>query len=98
MEKNLFLRVYERRKKSRYLIRKLPTGKNTVIRNLSSCVIQRYNGYQVVQIEENDCQKIMFELIDIAYNPVESPEQNIECYVTPKIYVAYRLKYSKGAK
>ena len=39
-----------------------------------------------------------FEQIDIVYDPVEGPDQNIECCYTSKIYFAYRLKYSKGAK
>ena len=98
MEKNLFLRVYEKRNKFSYLIKKPPTGKNSVIRDLSSCLIERYNGYQVVKIEKRDCQKSLFEPIDIVYDPVEGPDQNIKCYYTSKIYFAYCLKYSKGAK
>ena len=97
MEKNLFLRVYKKRNKFCYLIRKPTTGQNSVIRNLSLCVVERYNGYQVVKIENRDCQKALFEPIDIVYDPVERPDQNIECYYTFKIYFPYRYKYFKGA-
>ena len=57
MEKNLFLRVYEKRNKFRYLIKKPPTGKNSVIRDLSSFLIERYNGYQVLKIEKKRLSK-----------------------------------------
>ena len=52
MKNCLFLRVYERRNKFRFLINKPPTGHNRVIRDSSSCVIPKYNGYQVVKIEK----------------------------------------------
>ena len=94
----MFWRVYERRKKFRYLIRKPPSGTNTIIRYLFSCVTQKYGGYQVVKIEKKDFQKIMLEPIDIIYDPVEGPEHNIKFYFTPKIDLAYCLRYSKGAK
>ena len=42
--------------------------------------------------------KQLYEPIDIVYDPVETLEKIIECYFTLKIHVAYRLKYSKGAK
>ena len=80
MEKNLFLRVYKKRNKFRYLISKPTTGKNSVIRDLSLCVVEIYNGYQKVKIEKRHCQKVLFEPIDIVYNPVEGPDQNIQCY------------------
>ena len=92
------LRVYERRKKLHYLIRKPPTRKNTILKDLSSCVIQRYNGYEVVKTEKKDCRKQAFEPIDIVYDPVEGPKHNIECFHMPKIHIAYRLKYSKRSK
>ena len=98
MEENLFLRVYKKRTKFRYLIRKPLTGRNSVIRDLSSCVIQRYNGYQVLKIEQKNCSQKDFRSIDIVYDPVETPDKIIECYFIEKAHISYRLKYSKGAK
>ena len=97
MKKNQFSRVYKKRNKFRYLIRILTTGKNSVIKDFSWCVVERYNGYQVVKVEKRDCQEALFEPIDIVYDPAEGPDQNIECYYTSKIYFVYRPKYSKGA-
>ena len=98
MGKILFLRVFEKRKKFCYLTKKPLKGKNTVIRDLSSCIIQSYHGYQVVKIEKRDCQKQMYKPIDIVYDPAESPDQIVGCYFTSRIHVAYRFKYSKGPK
>ena len=98
MEENLFVRVYDKRKQFRYLIRKPPTGKNSVIRDLSSCIMQRYNRYQVIKTEQKECLQQDFRPIDIEYHPVETPDKIVECYFTEKIHVAYRLKYSRGVK
>ena len=98
MEKNLFIRVCEIRTKFRYLIHKLPTGKNQVVRNLSSCVIQKCNGYQVVKIEKKHDIKRKFEPIDIVYDPVQNPTDIIEYYFTQNINIAYRCEYSKEAQ
>ena len=48
VEKNLFLRVYEMRKKIKFLIRKCHT-KNEVKRELSACIEERYNGFDIVR-------------------------------------------------
>ena len=45
---------------------------------------------------KKDNQKTLFEPIDIVYNPLEGPDQNIECYYPLSLHVAYRLKYSRG--
>ena len=44
-EKGVFLRVYERKDKFRFLIKKGVSGKNKVLRDLSSCIIRKLNGY-----------------------------------------------------
>ena len=98
MKENLFLRIYEKRKKLRYLILKPPTGENTVIRDLSSCVIEGYDGYEVVKIEQSDSTRKDFRLLDIVYEPVDDLNKIIECYFTEKIHIAYHLKYSREKK
>ena len=92
------MRVYEIRNKFRYLIHKPPTGKSQIVRNLSSSVIQKYNGYQVVKIETKYDIKQLFEPIDIVYSPVQNFTDTIDCYFTQKIHVTYGCEYSKGKK
>ena len=82
-------------KKNRLLIRKPPLGKNTFIRNVSSCVINRYNGYDIVKIAQKDCIISCFIPLYIVYDPIEDPNKIIKCYFTDNIHFAFRLKYSR---
>ena len=64
IEKNLFLRVYELRKKIRYLIKKLPKSKNSVKRDLLACVEERFNGFHIIrQLNQYEQKKISNQLI-----------------------------------
>ena len=48
--KNLFLKFYERRDKYRYLLKKgACDGKNKVPRDLSSSVIEKFSGYEIIK-------------------------------------------------
>ena len=47
---NYFLRIFELKDKYRQLLMKEP-GKQNVVRQLSSCLIEKYNGFQVISIE-----------------------------------------------
>ena len=91
MENQLLLRVYEKRNKFRYLVRKPPSPKNTVLRYVSSCVINRFNGYDILKISKKDCVKPTFSPLYIVYDPVGDATKNIECY-----FNAFCLKYSRG--
>ena len=47
---NLFLRVFELKSKFRYLtLKKLK--KQSIVRKLSSCITEKYNGFQIIAIE-----------------------------------------------
>ena len=68
--KGLFLRVYERCDKFRHLIKKGVRGKNNIICDLSSCVIQRFNGYEILKHQLKDQEEQFQEPVDIIYEPV----------------------------
>ena len=61
IEKNLFLRAYELRKKIRYLIKKLPKGKNSVKRNLSACAEEHFSGFYIIRQLSRYEQKKRFQ-------------------------------------
>ena len=86
----MFLRVYECRNKFWFLINKQPQGKIKIICNLSSCAIQKYNGYVVVKVEKKNQEKQMFEPTDIVYDPAQDFDDIIDCYFT----FHYQLKFS----
>ena len=77
---SFFLRVYERRNKFRYLIKKCIHGKNDVVRDLSSCVIEKFNGYEISQHQLKREQKCFLEPIDIIYESVKDNDK-IACFL-----------------
>ena len=95
MERKLFLRVYELRKKFRYMIRKIPNGKNISQRDLSACVEERFNGFHLVRkLAENEMRQ-NFKLIDIVYKPVRKVNQIMGCYFSFLMRNAYRVTSEK---
>ena len=79
MERQLFLRAYEKRNKLRYLIHKPLSQKNTVLRDVFSCALNRFNGYDILKISQKDCINSTFSPLGIVYNPAGDPTKNIEC-------------------
>ena len=57
--KRLFLRKF------RYLIKKVPKTKNVVKRDLSACVEERLNGFEIVRKLTENQRKENFQPIDI---------------------------------
>ena len=89
-EQEAFLRVYELRKKFRYLIKKVPQKKNVVRRDLSACVEKRFNDFNIVRrIAENE-QKENYVAVDVAYKPFSRIGQIVNCYFTSSMRNAYR--------
>ena len=79
MSKNL-LRVYELRKKFRYLIKKVSKSKNIIQRDLSACVEERFNGFELVRKPTENERKQLLKPIDIVYRPVSKINRIINFY------------------
>ena len=76
---NYFLRVFEQKNKYRqFFVKKLE--KQNQIKQLLSCLIEKYNGFQVVKIDFSKKERQKFEPIDIIYVPTKNPEVLPECY------------------
>lgn len=67
----LFLRVYELKEKFCYVIKQAPE-KNKVLRELCSCVIEKFNGFSVVLVEFGEKLRQSFHLIAIIYKSAKS--------------------------
>ena len=91
MEKSLFLRVYELKKKFRYLIKKLPKSKNSVKPDLLDCVEERFNGFHIIRQLNQHEQRKDFKLIDIVYKPISNLKQKINCYFSKLMRNTYRV-------
>ena len=63
----------------------------------SDCVIQKFNGYEILKTQLKNEDKNCHEPIDIIYEPVND-ERSIECYFTRNLHLAYRSYCCKKAK
>ena len=98
-EKNMFLHLYEKKNKFRYLFRK-GHDENEVQKEVSSGVEQQYNGFHVTMHMCDKNRHIDFESVDIVYKPVKHLHEVIECYFTNEINQAFivRLQHSKNIR
>ena len=62
---NFFNKFFEKRDKYRFLIKKKVVGKNTVMRNLSSSVIKKFNGYENIKLKIARKEKTDFTPLEI---------------------------------
>ena len=80
------------------LTNETPTKKN-IIRKLSSCVVEKFNGFTIVRVENDRSVRKIFYPIDIIYKPVMKwPEETIQCYFSTKILLAYRGTFNESDK
>ena len=96
-DSSYFLRVYKLRKKFRHLSLKNPK-KQTVVRQLSSCIHEKFNGFNIITIEHGKKLRKKFKPIDIIYKPVKKADAEIKCYFSQDISRAYRNTCNKGEK
>ena len=75
----LFLRVYKLKDKFRYLI-KQDSEKKTVLRELSSCTIEKFNGFNIVPVEFSKRLRQPFHPVNVIYKPVKKCDEIINCY------------------
>ena len=94
---NLFLRIFELKEKFCY-ITKTSAQKKTIVREISSCVIEKFNGFNVVRIDFEQKLRRDFLPIDIIYKPIKKEDEIIDCFFTDKIHLAYRTTYNNDQK
>ena len=94
---SMFLRVFELKDKFRYLIKQDSRQKN-VFRELSACVVERFNGFTIVRLEFDNEIRREFKPIDIIYKPVIKQNAILNCFFTDKLHLAYKAVYSEKTK
>ena len=97
MKHDFFLRVFEQKNKYRNILIKTPEKQNQM-KELASCLSQKYNGFQVVKNSFNKLQRREFKPVDIIFFPTKNIEILPTCYYTTKIENAYTALYSEGEK
>ena len=93
----LFLRIYELKDKFRYLIKQDSENK-TVLRDLSSCVIEKLNDFNIIRVEFSETIRQTYQPIDTIYNPVRKLDEIINCYFGKRLNLASRASFSGGTK
>ena len=93
-----FLRFYERRNKFRYQLSQKLNEKNRMRAELSACVIQKFNGYDLLRVNLKYSEKKDLLPIDIVYEPTLNIEKPTECFFASKIHLAFNTYYEKIVK
>ena len=97
IKENMFLRVYELKDKFRYLFHEDNKNKN-VIRRVSSCIKETFNGFHVALTSLAKGQKKNLSPINIIYIPVRFQEEIIKCFFTEDIRLAFRGTFDKRSE
>ena len=85
-EFGFFLRFYETRNKFRFQLRQKLKNKNQMKRELSACIVQKFNGYELLRNHLNSIERRDFIPIDIVYEPTLDEQMNIECFLHRKCF------------
>ena len=94
---NYFLKVFELKNKFRHLTMKDPKKEN-IVRQISSCLTKKYNGFQAISIEFARKERKKFKPIDIISKSTKNPEISPLYYFTEDIWKAYTNFYNQKDK
>ena len=93
----LFLRVYKLKDKFRYLIKQNPE-KKTALRELFSCIVQKFNGFSIVCVKFSKKLWQPFCPIDLIYKPVKKCDYIIDCFFNKNLNLVFKVSYSEGQR
>ena len=94
-----FLRFYERRNKFRFQLKKKLHNKNEMRRELLSCAIQKFNGYELLKNHLQNGERKDFVPIDVVYEPtLHKKNKTFFCFFAPHIHFAYHSGVGKIRK
>ena len=76
-----------------FLVKKKAQGKIT--RNLSSPVLEKFNGYEVIRNSLSSKEREEFVPINVVYESIYDENVPVPCYFTNEIHLAYRSYIGK---
>ena len=97
VKEGYFLRVYELKNKFRE-VRLKNSKEQKIVRQLSSCIQEKFDGFNIVCVEYSKKLRKTFKPINVVYKPVRKPEKKISCYATFNISKVYRSSCGQGDK
>ena len=92
--------MFEFKQKFHCLIKQDPEKKN-LVRELSACIVEKFNGFATVRLEFDRKLRQKMSPIDIIYKPVKKEDEIIECFFSSQMNLAYRASFNdtnKGLK
>ena len=72
--------------------------KQNIVRQISSCLAKKYNGFQAISVEFSRKERKNFKPIYIIYKPTKNPEISPLCYFKEVISKAYTIFYNQKDK
>ena len=94
--------MFELKSKFHHLALKNPKRQN-MVRELSCCINEKYNGFYVISTECSKKLRTKFKPTNTIYKPIKSTEKKVLCFSTNDISKSYRnfcgatgLKVSHG--
>lgn len=95
-----FLKFFERRSRYRFMIKKKKTqGKNDVTTQLSTCVLKKFNGHEVIRYGLTRKEKVDFIPINVVYEPSYDESVPVTCNLKNQIHQVYKSyvgRFDKG--
>ena len=92
-----FLRIFELKNKYHRLTVKNKEEPN-LVRQLSSCLVEKYSGFTQICLEYKNKQRKIFKPIYIIYKPTKHIEIKPLCLFSNDLSKAYSSSYSLGEK
>ena len=77
---------------------KQDSKKKTVLRDLSSYAVEKFNRFSIVRVELSKKLRQPFCPIDIIYKPVKKADDIINCFFSEKLNIAFRASFNEGSK
>ena len=69
-----------------------------IVKQLSSCLIEKYNGFTMIRIEYEKKERKNFQQLDIIYKLTKDLETEPLCYFTTDISLDYSAYYLRASK
>ena len=76
---------------------KIP-NQQKIVKQLSSCLIEKFNGFSIIRIQYEKKVRKNFQPLDIIYKSTKDIEIEPLCYFTTDISLAYSACYARGSK
>ena len=95
IEHGYCLRVFEAKNKS-ITVMKRDSEIQEMKKNVTSCIVKKFRGFDIVSIASDRRQRTKFSPIDIIYKPVKKWDDIIDCYFSIDLASTYRSEWSTG--